>query len=98
VEELRGERVRHRDICDGDAPRDDHNDVPASLDVVAEPSTAVPEPAARPTIRRSGGLRAEAIPARCTARHNIPFRMSWRSVSCAARDLAWRGLRPSDGV
>jgi hypothetical protein len=27
-----GERVRHRDICDGDAPREDHEDVPLCLD------------------------------------------------------------------
>jgi hypothetical protein len=52
---------------------------------VTEPSAEVPEPAARPGRRRRGGLRAEAIPARCTARRNIPFRMSWRRVSCAAR-------------
>jgi hypothetical protein len=31
VEEMRGERVHHRDICDGDAPREDHEDVPSGL-------------------------------------------------------------------
>jgi hypothetical protein len=28
---MRGERVHHRDICDGDAPREDHEDVPSGL-------------------------------------------------------------------
>jgi hypothetical protein len=27
------------------------------------------------------GSRVEVMPARCTARHKIPFSMSWRSVS-----------------
>jgi hypothetical protein len=29
---MRGERVPHRDICNGDAPREDHEDVPPGLD------------------------------------------------------------------
>jgi hypothetical protein len=29
---MRGERVHHRDICDGDAPREDHEDVTSCLD------------------------------------------------------------------
>jgi hypothetical protein len=32
VEEMRGERVHHRDICDGDTPREDHEDVTSGLD------------------------------------------------------------------
>jgi hypothetical protein len=65
---------------------------PRASSRVAEPSAAVPEPASRPGRRRRGGSRAEAIPARCTARRNVPLRMSWRSVSCAARArhrMAW---------
>jgi hypothetical protein len=33
VEEMRGERVHHGNICDGDVPREDHEDVHSSLDV-----------------------------------------------------------------
>jgi hypothetical protein len=33
VEEMRGERVHHGDIYDGDVPWEDHEDVPTSLDV-----------------------------------------------------------------
>jgi hypothetical protein len=29
---MRGERVHHRDICDGDVPREYHEDVPSCLD------------------------------------------------------------------
>jgi hypothetical protein len=32
---MREERVHHRDICDGDAPREDYEDVPSSLDVAS---------------------------------------------------------------
>jgi hypothetical protein len=55
-----------------------------ALGRMAEPAE-VPAPAARPGCRRRGGSRVEAMPARCTARRKIPFRMSWRSVKCAAR-------------
>jgi hypothetical protein len=50
---------------------------------IGDPSEEVPAPAARPGRRRRAGSRAEAMPARCTARCKTPFRMSWRSVSCA---------------
>jgi hypothetical protein len=32
VEEMRGEQVHHRDICDGDGSQEDHEDVPSCLD------------------------------------------------------------------
>jgi hypothetical protein len=52
---------------------------------VAKLSAEVPAPSARPKSQRRAGLRAEAVPARCTARRKIPFRISWRSVVSAAR-------------
>jgi hypothetical protein len=95
---MRGERLHHRDTCDGDALREEREDVPASLDVGSGVHCgarigckAGPGPAA-PGRRLNGGSKAEVIPARCTARRNIPFRMSWRSVSCADRarhHMAW---------
>jgi hypothetical protein len=33
VEEMLGERVHKGDICDGDAPREEHEDVLTSLNV-----------------------------------------------------------------
>jgi hypothetical protein len=35
VEEMRGERVHHRDICNGDSLWEDLEDVPTSLDVAS---------------------------------------------------------------
>jgi hypothetical protein len=53
---------------------------------MAEPLAEVPAPAVRQGSWRRGGSRAEAMPALCKARRNVPFRMSWRSVNCAARE------------
>jgi hypothetical protein len=52
---------------------------------MAEPSAEAPAPAARPGSRRRDGSRVEEMPALCTARRKVPFRMSWRNVTCAAR-------------
>jgi hypothetical protein len=47
---------------------------------MAEPSAEAPAPAARPGTRRRGGSRVDAMPALCTARRKIAFRMSWRFI------------------
>jgi hypothetical protein len=51
-----------------------------------EPSAAMPAPSARLGRRQRGISRADAMPALCTARRKIHFRISWRSVACASRD------------
>jgi hypothetical protein len=92
VEEMSGESVHHGDIGDGDALGRTMRMSPRASKRVAEPSAALLEPVSRPGRRQSGGSRAEVISARCTAWRNIPFRMSWRSVSCTARErhrMAW---------
>jgi hypothetical protein len=57
----------------------------ASTRVLA-PKVEVPAPLVSPERRWRAGSWVEAMPALCTTRRKIPFRMSWRNVVCAARD------------
>jgi hypothetical protein len=57
----------------------------ASTQVLAH-EAEMPAPPASPWRPRRAGFWVEAMPALCTTQCNIPFRMSWRNVVCAARD------------
>jgi hypothetical protein len=49
------------------------------------PEAEMPAPPASPGRRLRVGFWVEAMPALCSTRRKIPFRMSWRKVVCAAR-------------
>jgi hypothetical protein len=57
----------------------------ASTRVLA-PEAEMPAPPASQGRRLRVGSWVEAMPALCTTRRKVPFRMSWRNVVCAARD------------
>jgi hypothetical protein len=89
---MRGERVHHRDICDCDASPEDHEDVPTSLDVGSKAVRCGAGTGCKDGQTANWRVEGGGNSGPLHSTRNIPFRISWRSVSCAARArhrMAW---------
>jgi hypothetical protein len=84
-EGIHGEGVDDRKVGDGDALWQGHEDVAPSLGANGQDVGGGASAGSEAWESARGGSRVEAMPARCTTRSKIPFRMSLRSVNCVAR-------------
>jgi hypothetical protein len=83
---VNGQVVDDRNVGNGDAVWQGSKNVPPSLGTGTGAVAALPAPLMSPGRWQRVGSWEQALPARCTTRRKVPFRMLLGIVVCAARD------------
>jgi hypothetical protein len=84
-ESVEGEGVNDGDVGDGDNLTESQEAVSLGTTLMLRPSLDKPAFCSRPGSLQRAGSSHEAMPARCTTRRKIQFRMSWCNVVSAGR-------------